>query len=95
MVWVWGEGRDMLNFRGVGEVHGGDILARKESVVAALEHEAGKVAHNRLGLKVKVPEHFVRAPASNEADDVGVNVGKEKGHCTAGAEGSSIDVVGE
>ena len=42
-----------------------------------MEHAAGKVEHNRLGLKVEVAEHFVGPPAAEQADDVGVDLGEE------------------
>jgi hypothetical protein len=57
-----------------------------------VEHEAGKVAHDGLHLKVKIAKHFVRAPATDEADNIGINVSKEKGHCPTSAKGLCSDV---
>jgi hypothetical protein len=80
---------------GVREVQIGKILAGKEIVVTALEHEAGELSHDRLGLEVKVLEHFIRMPAANEADDVGVNMSEEKGHSPTGTEGVRVDIIGK
>jgi len=57
-----------------------------------LEHKAGEVAHDRLGLKMQVTEHLIRAPAADQADNVGVDVGKEKGHGTTSAKGLGVDI---
>jgi hypothetical protein len=71
---------------GVGNFKKGNVLARYKVVTATLKHEGGKVFHHRLSLEVKVAKCFIRAPVTDEADNVGVNVGKQKGHGTAGAE---------
>jgi hypothetical protein len=76
-------GRRLSHFW-VREVKIGDILAGKKIIVATLEHEACKVAHDGLDLEVKVLEHFVGIPASNEVDYVSVNVSKEEGHGPTG-----------
>ena len=62
-------------------------------VVTPMEHEPGEVAHDRLGLKVEVPEHFIRAPAANESDDVGINSGEKEGHGTTHPKGAGCDVI--
>ena len=58
----------------------GHCLTWVESVIAALQHEAGKTAHDRLCLEVQVPHHDVRLPAAKEANDVAIDGGAEEGH---------------
>jgi hypothetical protein len=41
---------------------------------------------------MKVTEHLIRAPAADQADNVGVDVGKEKGHGTTSAKGLGVDI---
>ena len=53
----------------------GDISIGVQNEGPMLEHSGRKVAHDRLRLYVKVAEHFVRTPTSNELDDVGVDLG--------------------
>jgi len=55
-----------------------DELVGKQGVVAAREHEAGEVPHNRSSLDVQVAEHSVRLPAANQLDDVGVHLGVQR-----------------
>jgi hypothetical protein len=57
-----------------------------------LKHKASEVAHDRLGLKMKVTKHFIRAPAADQADNICVDVGKEKGHGATGAKGVGVNV---
>ena len=40
-----------------------------------------KVAHDGFRLNVKIAEHFVAAPSSNETNCVSVNVHTQQGHC--------------
>jgi hypothetical protein len=79
----------------VRDVQERDILSREKRVVAAMEHEAGKVAHDGLRLKVKIAKHFIRAPATDEADDVSINVSKEKGHRPSSSKGLRSDIRGK
>jgi hypothetical protein len=52
----------------------------------------GEGGGKRVSLNVEVPEHFVRAPATKEANFVGVDLGTEEGHGTTQSEGSGRDV---
>ena len=61
----------------------GEVLIGMEGVVAAVKHTTGKMAHDRLGLEVKVPEHGIRLQAANQANGIRVNVGVKEGHGTA------------
>jgi len=79
----------------VGDVEVGDILARDEVLCSALEHKPCKVLHDGLCLKMKIMKHFIILPASNQEDDIGVNMGQEKGHSTTGMKGAGGDVIGE
>jgi hypothetical protein len=56
------------------------------------QHEGTVASHHRLRLYAKVTQHFFRAPASNEADDVGVNASTQEGHGTRCSQGPSVDV---
>ena len=78
-LWVW-------------DVEVRDVLARDEVVRSALEHKPCEVSHDGLHLKMKITEHFIRPPASNQADDIGVNLGQEKGHGATGMKGVGSDV---
>jgi hypothetical protein len=49
----------------------------KESEVAVVDHAAGEVLHDRLGLDMKVAKHLVATPATQEADNVAVHAGAE------------------
>ena len=57
-----------------------------------MEHEAGKVAHDGLRLKVKIAKHFIRVPATDEVDDISINVSKGKGHHPTSSKGLHSDV---
>jgi hypothetical protein len=61
MARVLGESFDVTSLR-IVEV--GDVLARNERELAALDYEAGKVAHDWLCLHVQVAEHHIGAPAA-------------------------------
>jgi len=54
----------------------GNKLIGDEAVGAGVEHPSGVVAHKWCSLDMKVSKHFVRAPAADEADDVGVHLGE-------------------
>jgi len=55
---------------------------------AVVNHSLGKIAHDWFGLGSEVTEHYIRLPAADELDDVGVHLGNEKGHGPAGAKRS-------
>ena len=57
-----------------------------------MEHGWGQRRDDGNGLSVQVPEHGVGAPTSNEADDVGIDLSAEHGHCAPGPETASRDV---
>ena len=84
-----------MNQLGVRDVKRRDVLTGKKGVDATLEHAAGEVAHNGLGLEVKVAEHFIGPPAANQADDIGVNLCKKESHRVPSTEGLGRDVNGE
>jgi hypothetical protein len=44
----------------------GNVLARDEVELSAVEHEAGKIAHHWLGLYMKIAEHNIGAPAAEQ-----------------------------
>ena len=64
----------VLSGRGRGQER--NVLARDQGVLTPLQHEASEVAHDGLGLKVQVAEHFIGTPVADEADDVRVNLGQ-------------------
>ena len=53
---------------------------------ALLEHEWSDVACNQKCLCVEVLEYFIGMPATNEVDAIGINIGTEHHHGTAGLE---------
>ena len=59
------------------------------------EHFASEVFHDRLGLEVEVSEHFVGPPTPEKANDVGIDLGTEKGIRAGGAEASCGDILRE
>ena len=83
----------------IGHIQGGSggLMRRHELVrdklVLCLEHLAGKVVHDGLGCEMEIAEHFVRPPATQEANDIGVNVGdkQSRGACRPEAEGACRD----
>ena len=68
-----------------------DKVVGNEGVGSGREHTTGVVPHERVSLDVQITEHFVRAPPANEADDVQVNLGQEKGGRASSAETSCRD----
>ena len=44
---------------------------------AAEEHKARDVSHNRFRLNMEIAEHLIGAPATDEVDVVGVDVGAQ------------------
>jgi len=78
-----------------GRVQERSVLSRDQGVLSPLQHEASEVAHDGVGLKVQVAEHFVGTPAADEADDVRVNLGEEEGHGPTRAKRAGGDVVRE
>ena len=64
----------------------------KKMVVAMGDHQASKALHDWLRLEVEVTEHLVRAPATKQAEKVGINPQDKKGHGPRGTEAASGDV---
>lgn len=52
----------------------------EEGVVPSYQHALGQILDQRLGLDVKVLDHFIGPPASKHADTNGIYVRAEKGH---------------
>jgi len=63
-----------------------------ERIRPSRKHTLGVIAHKRVSLDVEVPEHFVRAPAADEADDVGVDAGQEECRRASGAKTARRDL---
>jgi len=58
-----------------GHVHGG--WAGVKDKCAVVNHSLGKIAHDWFGLGGEVTEHYIRLPATDELDNVGVHFGNE------------------
>ena len=58
----------------------GNFTVRMEGEGTSAKHTGSKIAHHRFGLDVEVAKHFVGPPTANEADQIGVYLGTEKGH---------------
>jgi hypothetical protein len=66
-----------------------------EQVELGVQHPGGKPSHDRFGLDMEVPEHFIGAPATDESDNVSVDLGAKEGHCASRTEGAGTDIVME
>ena len=65
-----------------------------EAKVSGDRHGGGERRHDGWGLDVEIAEHRIRAPATDEANKIGVDLGTEEGHRPAGVEGPSFNVSG-
>ncbi len=66
---------------------GSNRCAWEEVRIALGEHAVCKLVDQRPSLYEEVSKHGVRFPASQESNDVGVDIRTEKGHGTASAKG--------
>ena len=57
----------------------GDFLVWYQSEGTALEHALREASEHRAHLSVEVAQHFIGAPAADEADDVSIDAGAEEG----------------
>jgi hypothetical protein len=60
--------------------------------LTVLEHRWCDVSYNRVGLDVKVSEHFIGSPASKQANSVSIDISTQECHCTRGSKGTHGDV---
>lgn len=72
-----------------------DKLVGDQGEIASREHRFGEVFHDRRCLKVKVSEHFVGSPASEESNDVCVHFGAKESIGSGSAKAAGGDVSGE
>jgi hypothetical protein len=49
----------------------------------SLQHSRRKTSHDRFGLDMKVAQHLIGAPATDEPYDVSVDFGAEEGHSSS------------
>ena len=61
------------------------VLVRKHPELASADHGGGEVHHQWVRLQVQIAQHFVRPPAANELDNIGVDLAAEEGHGAASA----------
>ena len=73
----------------------GDVLTGEKGEGTATKHAGREIAHDRLCLDMEVSQHFIGAPAAEELNDVGINLGAQQGHGAGGTEGASRDMLGE
>ena len=66
----------------------------KKGIGAAMQHPGRKITHDRLSLNMQVSQHFIGAPAPDETDAIGIDIGTQEGHGAGGAEGAGRDVLG-
>ncbi len=78
----------------VWSIHGNSRV-RVHGKGAVVEHTGSKIAHDGFGLDMEVAQHLIGAPASDQSDDVGINLGTKKGHGAGGAKGPGGNVGGE
>ena len=86
-----GEGGKRVGMGGLVRRH---ELVRNQPVICS-EHFAGEVRHDRLRRKVEVAKHFVGPPATQEANDVGVDFRDEQSRGARGSEGARGYLRGE
>jgi len=86
--------RSMRAEGSVGLEEGG-MLVGVEVVVAISEHMGSKITHVRFGLYMQIAQHVVRAPVTQQLDDVAINVGTQEGHSTGGPERACRNVTRE
>jgi len=91
---VWVGQRSLGAGEGVG-LEEGDVLVGVEVVVAMGEHMGGKITHDRFGLYMQIAQHGVRAPATQQLDDVAIDAGAQEGHSTGGPERTCQNVARE
>ena len=72
-----------------------DLVVGIEPERAALKHQGGEIAHDRLGLEMEVAKHLIRPPTSQKANHVGVDVSTQEGHCASGTEAACGDIRGK
>ena len=72
---------------GVGQV-------REESVSATEKHSGRKITHDRLRLHMQISQHFIGAPATDEADAIRIHIRTQESHGSGCTEGGSGDVAG-
>ena len=78
-----------------GKLERRDRLVRDKSEGTTDKHETTEVIHNRSSLEVKVAKHFVGAPATEQANDVGIDVGAEEGVGAGGTEATGRYIGGQ
>ncbi len=63
---------------------GGKLLLRNQlagdEAIISMEHSTGEIFGDQFSSEVKLPEHFVRAPAAQQLDDVSVDIGNKQSH---------------
>ena len=69
-----------------------DEVIWDESVRSRGEHAAGVISHQWVCLNVEIAKHLVRAPTADEADDVGIHLGKKERRRTSGAKATGRDL---
>ena len=60
-------------------------LVRDKRVIY-LEHLAGKAARHWLRREMEIAQHFVGPPATQQSDDIWVNICDKQSSCTRGSE---------
>jgi hypothetical protein len=70
-----------------------DRIVGNEGKIAMLEHLRSQWGYYGKSLHVKVAQHFVRAPPTEEANFVRVDRSAQEGHGAGGAEGPDADVA--
>ena len=72
-----------------------DVVIWVETEMPTLEHEGGEIAHDWLSLEVEIAEHFIRAPPTQQSDDICVNITTKESHSARGAKGVGRNVLWE
>jgi hypothetical protein len=58
----------------------------------SLQHSGGETSHDRFGLDMEVTQHFIGAPATDETDDISVDLSAKEGHGASRTKRASTDI---
>ena len=76
-------------------LEGGYFLIWNEGEGPAREHALRETTEERAYLRMQVAQHFIGAPAADEAYDISVNAGAEEGIGSRGSEATGCDILGK
>ena len=73
----------------------GYLMVGVEGVLSILDHEGGKIFHDRSILHMEIAQRGIRVPEYNETNDASVHVRIDEGHSPGVTKRSRGDVLGK